>query len=147
MNLVSNMLQYLKFSAMIEKFLKTYKERRELRFLAKHGCSTRKAYEKKIDPDHCNYATKIKDYYHGYPYVYCLSLHRPEIYNYDWFHNEIQFEHWFDKNCKGKYRLDAHRVTQNQQGEWQIDEMGGGDYYFVAFKEESDYLYFLLAKA
>ena len=111
--------------------------------LYKHGCSSREEYERKVDPDHCSYATRIKDYYHGYPYICCFG--HPI---YDWEFLKIQEDtDWCKNNCRGKYRLDCHRVSKNDQDEWEMNEMFGEDCYFVAFKEKTDYLYFLLARA
>jgi hypothetical protein len=53
---------------------------------------------------------------------------------------------WCDENCKDKHRMDFHRAM-NAPGtawEWHINELGGGDYIFAAFKNERDYTWFLM---
>jgi hypothetical protein len=60
--------------------LEYYREWSDQRFLKRHGCETREEYDRKYDPDVVHRATRIKNFYHGYPYVYCFEDHNHNIY-------------------------------------------------------------------
>lgn len=57
---------------MIKYLKQKYLDWKEHRFLKKHGCVDRAHYERKYDPDYNPRATRVKDYYHGYPYIIVL---------------------------------------------------------------------------
>ena len=133
--------------------IKLFADWRERRFLRKHGCETRAQYERKYDPDVFHRATRIKDYYHGYPYVYCFENHQHDVYHWDVHIDGIyMLEQWIASQGMGKHRFDWHRVYRQtpigldgpEEPEWWINELGGGDYIFVAFKEPKDFTWFLL---
>lgn len=133
---------------MIIKYLsKKFKLWRERRFLRKHGCDSWQQYNHRYDPNINKRATRIKDFYAKYPYVYCFENHKHEVYYWDIaIDGMYRLDQWCQKNCKGKYRFDFHRAmnapaTANQ---WEINELGGGDYIFVAFQEQRDYNWFIL---
>lgn len=116
-------------------------------FLKKHGCENWKEYNYRFDPDIFKPATRIKDYYHGYPYFYCFENQKHDVYYWDVAFDGIYvLSQWIDANCKGKYRFDFHRVMKEPATayEWEINELGGSDFIFVAFKEERDYNWFVL---
>lgn len=129
-----------------------YKSWSDRRFLKKHGCDNWNQFHYRNDPDVNYRATEVKQYYHGYPYVYRFERTH-QIYDWD-----ICYSGWdivesqVKINCQGKFRFDALRVMpQNGIGidgkvetVWFINEMGGGDYIYVAFKEPKDYTMFLL---
>jgi hypothetical protein len=126
---------------------------RDNRFLKKHGCETWEQYNYRFDPDVVKPATRVKDYYHGYPYFYCFENHKHDVYHWDVGYDGMYIlSQWIDANCKGKYRFDFLRVFQQtpiglngaESSEWHINELGGGDYIFVAFKEHRDYTWFML---
>ena len=138
---------------MLTTIKQRYKQWKDQRFLKKHGCASWDDYHHRYDPD-CNIsATRVKDYYHGYPYWhvfersehYCYKLlydHGPGGFRYG-YHDIID---WCQEHTKGKPRTDFLRVlnapaTANQ---WEINEIGGGDHIFIAFKEKKDYHWFLL---
>ena len=133
-----------------EKFL----EWRERLFLKRHHCKNRKEYERNYDPDVNKYAHTVEDFYQGY--TYCKIFHSPG--DYPW----SQFTHWSEglkevadwcaDNLSGKSRCDIHRVIrQNGLGldgsiedKWYFNDVGGTDILFFAFKEEKDYVLFVL---
>lgn len=102
-------------------------------------------YRRQYDADHNYRASRVKDYFHGYPYVYVFENHNHDIYYWDIAVDGIYVaSQWCEKNCKDKYRFDFLRVYQNYWGDWEINEIGGGDYIFAAFKNERDYMLFML---
>lgn len=130
----------------VEDIKKTYEFYRDRAFLKKHGCETWREYNRKFDPDHNAKASLIKDYYHGYPYVYCFENHKHEVY--DWIsfglHGSNMIHKWCSDNCSDKFRMDYHRVYKNSQDQWEVNEIGGRDYIFAAFKDQRDFTMFSL---
>lgn len=106
---------------------------------------TQKQYERNTDPD-CNHrASRISDYYHGYLHVHCFENPKHQIYWWDLgLDGSREIMDWCDDNCKDKFRFDGLRVIKNQEGQWENNEIGGGDYYFVAFKNREDAIMFTL---
>jgi hypothetical protein len=124
-----------------------YKEWSERRFLKKHGCETREQYDRKYDPDVVHRATRIKNFYHGYPYFCCFENHQHEVYYWDLGIDGIYIaDKWCKKNLKGKFRFDFHRVMRapSTANEWEVNELGGGDHIFFACQDPKDYTLFLL---
>lgn len=127
--------------------VKAYRKWNEQRFLKKHGCETWQEYNRKYDPDYNTRASKIKDVYYGYPYVHCFENRNHCIYDWD-IHIDGTYiiTKWCEENLKNKFRFDFQRVfrASSTDNEWELNEIGGGDYIFVAFKDQKDYTYFLL---
>jgi hypothetical protein len=124
--------------------IKTWRDRR---FLKRHGVETWAQYNHRYDPDINWRATRVNDFYHGYPYVYCFENHRHEVYHWDVHLDGIYvLSQWCDNNCKSKFRFDFHRAMNapSTAWEWHINELSGGDYIFAAFKNERDFLMFTL---
>jgi YHS domain-containing protein len=118
----------------------------ERRFLKKHGCENRAQYERRYDPDYNIRASRVKDYYHGYKHVHCITDRDHTIYFWDLGWDGLTAIHnWCKENCKDKFRIDPLRVIKDSYtDEWEINEIGGGDYYFIAFKDEQDMMWFTL---
>lgn len=144
---------------MIDSIKETYKYYRDRAFLKKHGCETWDEYNRRYDPDYNIRATRIKDIYHGYPWVYCFENREHFAYTllYDYGPGGCHYGYndiisWCNDNLSDKFRFDGHRVHKQtpignngvEDSEWFINEISGGDYIFAAFKSESDYLWFLL---
>jgi hypothetical protein len=141
------MLQFLNYLRSRIKFW------RDNRFLKRHGCDTWQEYHYRFDPDRDIRCSRVKDYYHGYPYWYVFERSEHYCYKllYDLgpggfrygYHDIID---WCQDNVKGKHRIDFLRVINVPATayQWEINELGGGDHIFVAFKEEKDYLWFLM---
>jgi len=130
----------------VEKIKDSYLNWKEKLFLKKHGCENRAQYERRYDPDYNIRATRVKDYYHGYPYVHCVTDRDHTIYFWDlgWCGTTV-IHSWCKENLKGKFRIDCLRVIKDRYtNEWEVNELGGGDYYFIAFKDESDMMWFKL---
>lgn len=129
-----------------------YKSWSDRRFLKKHGCENWKQYQYLFDQRVDKRATNVRNYYFGYPHVYIFN--RPHlIYEWDiWFNGENEVVGWVNQHCQNGFRFDALRVTPQQgigldgrsETNWFIDEMGGGDFIFVAFADSKDYTMFLL---
>lgn len=124
--------------------IKTWQDKR---FLKRHGVETWAQYNHRYDPDINWRATRVNDFYHGYPYAYCFENHRHEVYHWDLgIDGTHVLGNWCEDNCKDKFRFDFHRAM-NAPGtawEWHINELGGGDYIFAAFKDPRDYTWFLM---
>lgn len=118
---------------------------RNQRFLKKNGCETWRQYRRRNDPDVCAWATRLKDYYQGYPYVHCFENQKHQFYQWDLgYDGSIEIIEWAEAHSEDKVRFDGHRCMKDYWGEWQINEIGGGDYYFAAFKNEQDCFLFKL---
>lgn len=135
---------------MIDEIKEKYKYYRDRAFLKKHGCETWEEYNRRYDPDYNIRATRIKDIYHGYPYVYRFDYNQHFAYRllYDYGPGGQRYGYhdindWCNDNLSGKFRFDGHRVIK-YNNEWEVNELGGGDYIFAAFEDEKDYTYFLL---
>ena len=124
--------------------IKTWQDKH---FLKRHGVATWAQYNHRYDPDINWRANRVNDFYHGYPYVYCFENRKHEVYYWDVHLDGIYvLSQWCKDNCKDKFRFDFHRAM-NAPGtawQWHINELGGGDYIFVAFKNERDFNWFLM---
>jgi hypothetical protein len=141
---------------MFTKIQQRYQEWQEQRFLQRHGCDNRAQYERMYDPDYNARATRTRDYYHGYPYVYCFENHSHYIYQViaDYGPGGCRYGHteihqWAEEHSQDKVRFDSLRVNKsdhNRMGTYNCDtdEISGQDLVFAAFKNEQDYLMFLL---
>ena len=132
-------------------------DRQERRFLLHHGCATREQYERWYDPRVNRGASRIRDYYHGYPYYHALSdpdsAHYSVAYTAE---NMFRFGFedvydWCQENLQGRFRYDFLRIsdwngatTSLGIAEWETSEFGSFDCVFFAFEREDDYLLFAL---
>jgi len=131
---------------MVIEFIKRKKEEIRRRYILwKHGYKDWAVYQRMTDSDIFWQATKIVDFYHGYHYVYCIENRNHHAYHWDIaFDGGWQLHQWCEKNCEDKFRFDWHRVLRNYCGEWEVNEIAGGDYIFAAFKSERDFNWFML---
>lgn len=133
--------------AIIENLRKQYQEWKDRRFLRRHGCETWKQYHRQYDTDISPRSTRIKDFYCGYPYWYIFENREHQIYWWDMaYDGSADIITWCEDNCRDKFRFDCFRVIKypSTAGQWEMNEIGGGDYYFAAFKDERDFLMFTL---
>lgn len=131
-----------------------YANWKEKRFLKKHGVQSREQYNRRYDPDHNFRASKVKDYYHGYRYVVQFTTARadPFIRFGTWMEGLESITDWCRNNCQDKWRHDIMRVYKqtalgwdgDSEEEWWINDIGGGDVLFFAFKDEQDAFLFKL---
>lgn len=119
---------------------------REKRFLKRHGCTTREEYDQHYDKDVCKYSNQVENYYQGYPYIHAfVSSHKTPFDQFgDWLEGLTVLRDWCRVTCKKKWRTDMLRVRLDSGNLWVMDEMGGGDVVFFAFKSEQDLLWFRL---
>ncbi len=135
---------------MIARLKARYAEWKERRFLKKHGCDSKAQYERRYDPDYNLRATSLRDYYHGYPYWADIPYphHAYQVlYDYGpggWREGYHDIWDWCKEHCEDKFRIDFLRVIQNYSGEWEVNEIGGMDVIFIAFKNENDFLNYCL---
>jgi hypothetical protein len=128
----------------ITEKIKSYKDHL---FLKKYNCKSWEEYHLRYDPDYNIRATKVKDIYHGYPYVYCFENPNHEIYIWDLgYDGSFVVNKWCKENLNEKFRFDFLRVIKwpPNSNEWEINEIGGGDYIFFACKSPIDYTLFKL---
>lgn len=114
-------------------------------YLKKMGW-TEEHYQDVNDPDKNLRASRIKDYYHGYPHIVAFTSSRGEPWaRYpSWIQAYNAIEIWCEENCEGKWRTDIHRVIQDYWGNWEMNDIGGGDVLFFAFKDVNDAFMFKL---
>lgn len=120
---------------------------KDKRFLARHGCEDWRQYHYIYDPDVERRCSRIQDFYKGYPYWYVFENREHQIYWWDMaYDGSREIVEWCEQHCKDKFRFDAHRVMKAPATAWQweMNELGGGDYYFAAFKNERDFNWFVL---
>ena len=118
---------------------------RHAAFLKNRGW-TEEQYQYNNDPDRNERATAIKDYYHGYNHYHIWTSTRgsPWISYNNWNEGYEAINEWCKANCKDKWRQDILRVYPDRQGNWYLNEIGGGDSLFYAFKDPKDYTMFIL---
>ena len=120
---------------------------RHAAYLKKRGW-TEEDYQNYEDPDRNIRAIRIKDYYFGYPYTHAFTSTRtlPWIAFENWMDCYEEMNRWCKVNCRGKFRSDILRVMKEPStgNEWEINDMGGGDALFYAFKDSRDYTMFCL---
>ena len=132
----------------IDQLKQRYKDHNERRFLKAHGCKSWAEYARRYDPDIAKLARWAHTFYHGYKYIFPLD---PDGYRdlryhgvYPYVDAAEKMTAWCEQNCRGKWRNDWLRGFWDQHGNYEFNEIGGGDTMFFAFKEESDYVWFRL---
>lgn len=137
---------------MLEKLKQYLKSKREQHFLKRHLCDTWEQYYHRYDPGISYQSTRIKDFYHGYPFVHCIETANHYAYQllYDYGPGGHKYGYeeileWCKQNGRAARRIDMHRVIKDTwSGSWEINEIGGVDYIFFAFKDRRDYSLFML---
>lgn len=116
-------------------------------FLKKHHCDSWEQYNRHYDSDINWRSSRVRDFYHGYPFFYCFENRQHDIYSWDLGYDGCYVVNlWCKEHCSDKYRTDMFRVikcpaTSNQ---WVMNDLGGSDYMFIAFKNEHDAFKFML---
>lgn len=126
---------------------------RHAAYLKKMGW-TEEAYQKRTDSNINYRATSIKDFYFGYKHIHVFETTRCEPFTkYDtWMDAYKAISDWCNDNCSEQWREDIHRVIKQtpiglsgpEPSEYFMNEIGGGDALFYAFKSSKDYTMFLL---
>ena len=124
-------------------------------FLKKYQCRTWRQYKKENDEDVIYRATLISQYYHGYPYLCYFEKSPPG----DWQKWLRDMRDWTEQNCSDKVRYDIHRVIREKGlihneyddtmlwsdiEDFSMNDIGGWDVLFFAFKNEKDLAWFKL---
>lgn len=87
------------------------------------------------------------DQFHGYlyvavvPYKY-LDFNVDPMWGPLWSGTAV--EAWCKENCRSKYRWHWERVIQDHAGQYLPNGIGGADELFFGFKDERDYIMFML---
>ena len=106
---------------------------------------TQAQYDRAYDPDTNFRATRVRDMYPGYPYVFEKQYSDAFWSQFgDWEQGLTMMRVWCQANCQSKWRDDFHRVTKDYWSEWVCSEIGGGDVLFFAFKSEQECMWFTL---
>lgn len=130
-----------------------FRKKRAERKLKKSGYDSWEHYRRNNDPNILWRATRVKDFYCGYKYVYCFEDRNHYAYDllYDYGPGGIRYGNddiydWLDQHARFNSRMDMHRVIKypSTNNQWEFNDLGGGDYIFVAFKNEKDLTHFLL---
>lgn len=117
------------------------------RALKRSGCRTWEFYFRVNDPDFYISGFTVKDQLFGYPYVALVDYKKLSL-RFDPMWGPI--EHceeildWCYKNCRAKFRPHWERVTMDHEGQYLPNGIAGLDELFFGFKDERDYMLFLL---
>lgn len=115
--------------------------------LRKSGHTHWESYFRANDPDYNPAGRSVRDQLFGYPYVAVVNYkHLESNVNAMWgeIWNGNNVEAWCKRYCKGKYRWHWERVVQDHAGQYLPNGIGGTDELFFGFKDERDYIMFLL---
>lgn len=132
----------------LRAWIRNYRAQRKLK---KSGYPNWVIYKHHRDSDINRYANHLEHFYKGYPYVYAIRDYNHYAYDtlYDYgpggtVYGFNEMENWCNENIRWNYRCDIHRVWQDQWGKYSLNDIGGGDIIFFAFKREQDFTHFLL---
>jgi hypothetical protein len=141
---------------MFQRLKQQWQAWRDRRFLKRHRCGSWAEYHRIYDPDYNCRASRIRDFYHGYPYVYCFEDYKHYSYQMiadygpagcKWGYNVIH--QWTEEHSQDKARFDFLRVNKSDHDrigtyDYDINDIAGQDMVFAAFKNERDYLVFIM---
>jgi hypothetical protein len=107
---------------------------------------TEEQYQDYKDPDRNQRASRIKDYYHGYAHIVAFESSQGDPWSRypTWIQAYTAIETWCKENCEDKWRTDIHRVIKDYWGNWELNDIAGGDVLFFAFKNDNDAFMFKL---
>jgi hypothetical protein len=124
-----------------------YLEWRWDRVLRKSGHRHWESYLRYNDPDFYALGYTVRDQLYGYPYIALVDYRKlPIRFDPMWgpIHHCEEMLAWCQKNCKKKYRTHWERVIMDHAGQYLLNGIGGTDELFFAFKDERDYIMFIL---
>ena len=118
---------------------------RHAAYLKKQGW-TEEQYRDINDPDRNTRANRIKDYYHGYPYIVAFESSQGDPWTRypSWIQAYSAIQEWCQQNCQDKFRSDIHRAMRDYWDNWVLNDIGGSDALFFAFKDVNDAFMFKL---
>lgn len=117
------------------------------RVLKNSGYHHWEQYFRANDPDYYAPGYTVRDQLFGYPYISLVSFrHLETVFEPLWgpIQNANHICEWCDNHCRGKYRWHWERVIMDHEGQYLPDGIAGTDELFFAFKDERDYLMFIL---
>jgi hypothetical protein len=117
------------------------------RILKKSNHSSWEQYLRWNDPDFDIRGRTIKQQFFGYPHVAVVGFkHLDSTVDPMWgeIWNGKRVDDWCNSNCRGKYRWHWERVIMDHMGQYEPNGIGGTDELFFGFKDERDYMLFLL---
>lgn len=133
-----NPLQWIKYR---------YLEWRWDRILRKSGYETWQQYFRANDPDYDIRGRTVTEQFKGYPYVVRVDYAKLST-RFDPLFGPIEhceeIIEWCKQNCRGKYRNEWERVVMDHAGQYLPNGIGDSDELFFGFKDERDYLMFVL---
>ena len=118
---------------------------RHAAYLNKQGW-TEEQYQYYNDPDRNQRANRIKDYYHGYAHIVVFESSQGDPWDRysTWIDAYSAIEKWCKENCEDRWRTDIHRVIKDYWGNLELNDIGGSDALFFAFKNQEDCFMFKL---
>lgn len=136
----------------IDNIRQRYQAWQDRRFLKRHYCDSWAQYHRQYDPDISRGSSYIRNWYHGYCYVHCFESYEHYAYRllYDYGpgghkNGFDEINEWCAANCQEKWRFDIHEVIDDKYTrDWYINGIAGHDLVFFAFKDETDFLHFIL---
>ena len=117
------------------------------RVLRNSGHKSWESYLRANDPDFNIRGRTVRDQLFGYAYIACIDYTKlPTRFDPLWGPIEHcgDMVEWCDQNCRGKYRNHWERVIEDHNGQYLPNGIGGTDELFFAFKDERDYIMFML---
>ena len=116
------------------------------RALKKSGCNNWEYYFRKKDPDFNIMGQTIRAQLFGYPYIAKVNCkHLDYAFDAMWgemWHGE-SVNNWCKQHCRYKYRWQWERVMLDHNSQYAPNGYGTDELFF-GFKDERDYLMFLL---
>ncbi len=101
-------------------------------------------YDHVFDEDIDHQASTIPKFYPNYPYIYIFDNSRSLRERWgDWMEGLEHITFWCKRNVTYKWRYDIHRV-HSIGDEHIITDLGGTDILVFAFKDQVDYVNFLV---
>jgi hypothetical protein len=124
-----------------------YLEWRWERMLAQRSYSSWEQYLRRNDVDFDICGKTVREQFCGFAYVakvdHCnLETHFEPLWGPVEYSSHIL--EWCEHNCRGKYRHHWERVIQDHNDQYLPNDIGGTDELFFGFKDERDYLMFVL---
>jgi hypothetical protein len=121
------------------------------RKLKKSGYESWSQYKRNRDDAVNAYANDVDEFYTGYPYVYACLDYNHYAYSTLWDYGPGGRRHgwhdmidWCEEKIRWNYRCDVHCVWKNVWGKMELNDIGGHDIIYFAFKHERDYVLFML---
>lgn len=104
-------------------------------------------YQRANDADFCITGRTVRDQLRGYPFVALVRHHHLE-YTLDPLFGPIEhcqkIIEWCKSNCRKKFRHHWERVIVDHAGQYLPNGIGGSDELFFGFKDQRDYMLFLI---